>query len=213
MDVELFLEGHAGLEVESPHHPFILHEMFQHAAEQGWKEVECMICCGQWHSLPKLDPKVDISAVQLVGPETHQEEFRALYYKVYKMRRLPGSPLGEPEQIEELTAEITSSLKDHLGWKEDESACRMEKSGPSDVLPLRSETPRRGRRDTSAERGLTVAREAHQKALATTATLEEEIEWLSCSITWGQSGACTHSRSQDCHRWKSQGWDRRCCWV
>ena len=43
MDVEMFLEGQAGWEVDSPHHPVILHEMFQHAVEQGQKEVEHMI--------------------------------------------------------------------------------------------------------------------------------------------------------------------------
>ena len=37
MDVEMFLEGQAGLEGDSPHSPVILHEMFQHAAEQGQK--------------------------------------------------------------------------------------------------------------------------------------------------------------------------------
>ena len=46
MDVEMFLEGHAGWEVDSPHHPIILHEVFQHATEQGRKEAECMICWG-----------------------------------------------------------------------------------------------------------------------------------------------------------------------
>ena len=57
----------------------------------------------------------------------------------------------------------------------------MEEPGPTDIQPLRSKTPRRGRRDTSAERGLTEAREAHWRALATVATLEEDIEW------WGQN--------------------------
>ena len=92
------------------HHPIILHEMFQHAAEQGWKEAECMICQGCQCGLLNLDLKVDVPAVQLVGPQTSKEEFRALYYEVYKLWRLPGSPLGELEQIEELTAEIVSSL-------------------------------------------------------------------------------------------------------
>ena len=40
MDVEMLLEGHAGWELESPHHPIILHEMFQNALEQGQKEAE-----------------------------------------------------------------------------------------------------------------------------------------------------------------------------
>ena len=99
------------------------------------------------------------------------------------------------------------------GQKGDEPSWRVKEPGLTDIQPLRSKTPRRGRRDTSDERGLTKAREAHQKVLATVATLEEEIEWLSQSITQSWSEACTHSRSQDCHRWKSQGWNRRYCWV
>ena len=43
MDVELFLEGQARWEGDSPHCLVILHEMFQHALEQGQKEPECMI--------------------------------------------------------------------------------------------------------------------------------------------------------------------------
>ena len=46
MDVEMFLDGYAGWEVGSLHYPIILHEMFQHIAEQGQKEAECMICWG-----------------------------------------------------------------------------------------------------------------------------------------------------------------------
>ena len=63
-----------------------------------------MICQGCQHGLPKLDPKVDVSTIQLVGLQTSREEFKSLYYEVYKFWRLPGSPLGEPEWIEELTA-------------------------------------------------------------------------------------------------------------
>ena len=48
----------------------------------------------------------------------------------------------------------------------------MEELGPADVWPPRSKTPRRGRRDTSAERGIAKAREAHWRALA---ALEEKI--------------------------------------
>ena len=92
MDVEMFLEGHAGW--EAPIAPSSCTRCSNMPQSKGWKEVECMICWGCQHGLPKLDPKADISAVQLVGPQTSKEEFRALYYKVYKLRRLPGSPLG-----------------------------------------------------------------------------------------------------------------------
>ena len=86
----------------------------------------------------------------------------------------------------------------------------MEEPGLTDIHPPRSKTPRRGRRDTSAERGLAKVGEAHQRALATTAALEEEIEQLSWSITRGQLEAHAHSRSQDCCKWKSWGQNRRC---
>ena len=46
MDVEMFLDGYAGWEAGSPHCPVLLHKMFQLAAEQGLKEVECMIYWG-----------------------------------------------------------------------------------------------------------------------------------------------------------------------
>ena len=40
--------------------------------------------------------------------------------------------------------------------------------------------------DASLEWNLAEAREAHQKALAMAAALEEEIEWLSCPLIRSQ---------------------------
>ena len=209
MDVEMLPEGQAGWEVDSSHHPIILHKMFQHAAEQGQKEAEHMIQWGWQHGLLKLDPKADVSAIWLVGPWTSREELKSLYYEVYKFQRLPGSPQGEPEQIEELVAEVVSSLEDHLGQKEGKPHQMMEKPDPVNIRPPRSKTPRRGNRDTSAERRLAEVREAHRRALATAGTLEEEIERLSQLITRGQLEACAYFRSQNCCRWRSRGWKRR----
>ena len=121
--------------------------------------------------------------------------------------------LGEPEWIEELTAEIVSSLEDCLEWKGGEPSQMMEGPGLTDIQPPWRKTPRSRRRATSAERGLAKVREAHQKALATMAELEDEVEQLSQSITWGQSEAHTNSRSWNCHRWKSWGWNRRHCLI
>ena len=53
-------------------------------------------------------------------------------------------------------------------------------------------------------------REAHQKALATTITLEEKIEWLSHSITRQCPGIHATSQSLDQWRRRSQGQSRRC---
>ena len=118
MDVNMFLDEYARWEVGSPHHSVILYEIFLYAAEQGWKEAEQMIYQGCWHSLLKLDPQADVSTIWLVGPQTSKKEFRALYFEVYKLRRLPGSPLWGLERMEKLAAEIVSSLKDCLGQKE-----------------------------------------------------------------------------------------------
>ena len=55
----------------------------------------------------------------------------------------------------------------------------MKEPELTDIQPPRSRTPRRVRRDASVERSITEAREAHQKALAIVATLEEEKKQLS----------------------------------
>ena len=62
----------------------------------------------------------------------------------------------------------------------------MEEPDPINVWPPRSKTLRRGRRDASMERSINKAREAHWRALAMVAALEEEIEQLSCPISRGQ---------------------------
>ena len=91
MDVELFLEGQTKWEEDSPPWLVMLYEMFKHAANEGWKEAEHTVCRGHWQGLPKLDLEADLSAIQLVGPETSKEEIVSLYLKVYKQQRLPGS--------------------------------------------------------------------------------------------------------------------------
>ena len=63
------------------------------------------------------------------------------------------------------------------------------------------------------ERSLAKVREAHQKALAMVAALEEEIEWLSCPLVRSWPEVQAHSRSRDCHVCRSRGCKRRHCQV
>ena len=111
--------------------------------------------------------------------------------------------------MEELVGNMVSSLKDCLRWKGDQPSRGLEESKLEAAQPSWSKTPRRRRRDTSAKRDLTEAREAHQRALAAMATLEERIERLSWSVTGGQPGAHAQSQSCDCQRRKSWGQNRR----
>ena len=131
MDVELFLEGQAKWEADSPHCLMMLNEMFCHAADQGWKEAEQMVHWGHQKELPKLDPEADLSAVQLVSPHTIQEELHSLYLKVYKQWRLPGSPPGEPELMEE----VVSSFDDCQGQKQRRAPETATSSQLMDIWP------------------------------------------------------------------------------
>ena len=92
MDMELFLEGQAKWEKDSPYCLAMMYEMFRHTANEGQKEAEHIVCQGCWEGLPKLDPEADLSTVQLVSPKTTKEEILSLYQEVYKQQRLPGSP-------------------------------------------------------------------------------------------------------------------------
>ena len=46
IDIELFLDEYPRWELGAPHWSVILHEMFLHAAKQGHKEAERLICWG-----------------------------------------------------------------------------------------------------------------------------------------------------------------------
>ena len=85
----------------------------------------------------KAGPKADISTVQLVGPQTSREEFKSLYYEVYKLWRLLGSPPGEPGCV----AEVLSSLEDCQRWKGGKTPQISGEPNPTNVQPLRSRTP------------------------------------------------------------------------
>ena len=144
-----------------------------------------------------------------VGPQTSREGIRDLYDQVYKLRRLPGSPLCGLEWTEELIGDVVSSLKNHLRQKGGHPPRGLEESKLADAWPSWSKTPRGRRRDASAERDLAETREAHQRALASMAALEKKIERLSRSITRGQLDACTHLQSCDHQRRRSQEQNRR----
>ena len=44
VDLELFLDEYPRWGLVTPHQLVVLHKMFLHTMEQGWKEAECMFC-------------------------------------------------------------------------------------------------------------------------------------------------------------------------
>ena len=207
MDVELFLEGQAQWEEDSPHHLAIMHEMFQYAAAKGQKEAEWIVHWGCQQKSPQLNPEAGIPAIWLVGLETSKEDLQELYLEVYKLHRLPGSPPGEPALLEE----VLSSLEDHQ-WQEGEKASAATvRLHLEDPYPSRGGAPHKGKRDSSAERSLATIHEAHQKVLAMAATLEEEIESL--SHTQNCPEVRVRSKSRECQGCSREEQKRRHCQV
>ena len=94
MDVELFLELQNSWPEDSPHCLVILHEMFWHAAIEGWKEVEQTICQGCQPHMPQLNLEVGVPAVQLVGLEMTKEELLEIYLEVYNCIGCPVTLLA-----------------------------------------------------------------------------------------------------------------------
>ena len=169
-----------------------------------------MVCQGCQHGLLHLDPQADISTVQAVGPQTSREEIRDLSYQVYKLGRVPGSPPCGPECMEELVGDVVSSLKNCLR----QMKANHQKNWRSldwQMSSLCGERPPGGGGGASPLRDIAETREAHQRAIATIATLEEKIERLSQSVTRGWLDACAYSWSCDCQKRRSWGQSRRHC--
>ena len=197
MDVELFLDGQAKWEEDSPHWLAMMYEIFRHAANKGQKEAEHTVHWGCQEGLPKVNPEVDLSAIQLVSPKTTKEEILSLYLEVYKQQRLPGPPPGEPE----LMQEVVSSFEGHQGLRESRASSATMRPQSEDAWPLKSGVP--GRKETSVEQSLANVREAHQKALAVAAALEGEIERLSHPLSQRQLEVRARSKSKDCQTYGS----------
>ena len=142
MDVELFLKGQAEWEKDRPYHLAMMYEMFRHATNEGQKKAEHTVCQGCWEGFSKLDPEVDLSAIQLIGPETTKEDILSLYPEVYKQQRLPGFPPGGPEMMQE----VVSSFEGHQGWREDRASSATMRPQSKDPQPLKGGIP--GERET-----------------------------------------------------------------
>ena len=110
VDSELFLDEYPRWGLGTPHWSVVLHEMFLHAAGQGQKEVECMFCQGCWGSVPKPEPRVDQSAVELVSYRTSRKEMRDIYHGVYLLRRTPGTPSCGEQERRRVIHDIPASL-------------------------------------------------------------------------------------------------------
>ena len=85
-----------------------------------------------------MDPEADLSAIELVSPETTKEEILSLYLEVYKQQRLPGSPPGGPELMEE----VVSSFEGHQGQRESRASSATVRLQSKDLQTSKSGFPK-----------------------------------------------------------------------
>ena len=168
----------------NPHQLVILHEMFLHAAGWGWKEAECMCCQGHQSSMPEPNPKVDQSAMELVGYRTSRKEIRDMYYSVYLLRRSPRSPSCMESRRRRAIQDKLSSL--HTRLQRQTYPAEAEDLGAHGGEWVGSDPPQ------SYEAALWAT---CQRALETAKALQGDLERLNEEHR-GRSQVHSHSRSQ-----------------
>ena len=73
-----------------------------------------MCCQGHQSSIPVPNPKVDQSAMELVGYQMSRKEIRDMYYSVYLLKRSPRTPSCMESRRRRAIQDILSSLQTRL---------------------------------------------------------------------------------------------------
>ena len=198
VDLELFLDEYCHWGLGIPHWLIVLHEMFLHTAEWGWKEAECMNCWGCHGSIYEPDPRVDQSTMELVGYCMSQKEIRDIYHSIYLLERSPGFPSCGEWQRRRTIQDKLSSLTDWLNR-------RSHPTTNGDLDPQGGEWVRLDWQG-SYEVALQVA---HQRALETAKALQSDLERLGKKQR-ERSQAHSHSQIRSQSRTCSRSWSRTC---
>ena len=122
--------------------------------------------------MPQLDPRAVLPAIQLVHPGIGRKELLDLYLEVYKLYQMPGSPLGEPVVLQEISSAILDSVP------EEEVSPGTREPSHHEVLHLPEDRYPCQDRESLLDWSLARVQEAHRQALSTAVTLEAEIERL-----------------------------------
>ena len=147
MDMDIFLGAQDQWAKDSPHCLTILHKMFLHAAFEGQKKAEWIVCLACWWHMPQLNPEV-VPTIQLVWLETSREELLDIYLEVYKLHRLPSSPPGELAILEEVSAAIPDP-----SWEEEETPDTQMQPSCKDFYSSSTRTLLQ-KRETSVDKSL-----------------------------------------------------------
>ena len=166
IDIGLLLDEYPRWELGTPHQSVILHEMFLHTAERGWKEVECMVHLGCQGSTSEPNPEAGHSTMELVGYQTSCKEISDINQSVCLLRRPLGLPSCGDQLRRRTICNILSSFKDQLHRHRYPAATREDPESEEEWQP-------RLNRQEPYEEALRVA---HQRVLDTTEALRGDIE-------------------------------------
>ena len=170
--------------------------MFSHAAMTGQSKYDHAICWGWREPSPEGDLGAEPTAMELVCPDSTQDDIGDLYQDVYQFWRLPRRGQWEEATMECLHQDVLDSLKECLQLKQPstqpEEQCRQMPANipwsdaQSEFVAANCYTYEKfmDLKEDPCEGMLAIARDAHCWALAAVAMLMDKIEWLSHSISW-----------------------------
>ena len=194
--------------------------MFQHATAMDQKEYDHTIYQGWREPSPERDLSVDLTAMDLIHPDSQCQDFDDLYWEVYQLHRLPGWGRCEEATEEQLCHEVLELIKEGLRLKQPPAQPEREwlqlsadttQLGPH--MPFAAANHRNyeefidASHRTYAEM-LALTNDANQWAFVVAVILEEWTEGMShstshhfCSSCWCSS-SCQHRRSRSSGHWE-----------
>ena len=199
IDIWLFLDKYPRWELGTPHRAIILHKMFLHTADRGWKEAEQMVHWGHCSNVYDHGSEVDQSAMELVGYHTSWREMRDVYQSIYLLQRAPSLPPCGAQPRRKAIQDILSSLKSWLHRCGHSSTIRNLESQDEQVAWSWC---------GSYEEALRVV---HQRALDTTEALMSNIKRISRQRrgrSQSHSRNCSQSRNHSRNCSQSRSWSR-----
>ena len=162
--------------------------MFHHAASTSKSGHHCAIHWSRWEPYMEWDLMVESTVIDLVWPDSSQEDIADLYCDVYQLWRPLGKICCSKETKECIHQDILDSIKECL-WSRWpfmllEAEQRQSLVGapiPSPQAEFMARTHATydrfmGIRQESCKEALAMARDTHWWALAATVLLEEKIE-------------------------------------
>ena len=90
LDTEAYLEELWQWTSSGLHQEYLCQMMFYHATTAGKSEHDCAICWGRQKPLAEWDMEREPTVMELVWPDSSQEDIEDLYHNVYQLWRLLG---------------------------------------------------------------------------------------------------------------------------